>query len=74
MATTVLETCRVPAPPGVAIELSVPLTFFDIPWLHFHPIRRLLFYAYLCSKPYFLGPSFQNSKNVSPSLSGTTSQ
>ncbi|KAL0374147.1 UNVERIFIED_CONTAM: Malonyl-coenzyme:anthocyanin 5-O-glucoside-6'''-O-malonyltransferase [Sesamum radiatum] len=54
MATTILEACRVPAPPGVAADLSVPLTFFDIPWLHFHPIRRLLFYDYPCSKPYFL--------------------
>ncbi|KAK4397969.1 Malonyl-coenzyme:anthocyanin 5-O-glucoside-6'''-O-malonyltransferase [Sesamum angolense] len=26
----------------------------DIPWLHFHPVRRLLFYDYPCSKPYFL--------------------
>ncbi|KAL0410888.1 UNVERIFIED_CONTAM: Malonyl-coenzyme:anthocyanin 5-O-glucoside-6'''-O-malonyltransferase [Sesamum latifolium] len=54
MATTMLETCRVPAPPGASAELSVPLTFFDIPWLHFHPIRRLLFYDFPCSEPYFL--------------------
>ncbi|KAL0354190.1 UNVERIFIED_CONTAM: Malonyl-coenzyme:anthocyanin 5-O-glucoside-6'''-O-malonyltransferase [Sesamum angustifolium] len=52
---TILETCRVPAPSGAAAELSVPLTFHDIPWLHFlHPIRRLLFYDYPCSKPHFL--------------------
>ncbi|KAL0444087.1 UNVERIFIED_CONTAM: Malonyl-coenzyme:anthocyanin 5-O-glucoside-6'''-O-malonyltransferase [Sesamum latifolium] len=51
---TILETCRVPAPPGAAADLSVPLTFFDIFWLHFHPIRRLLFYDYPCSKPHFL--------------------
>ncbi|KAI3457289.1 hypothetical protein Pfo_013952 [Paulownia fortunei] len=49
-----LETCRIPPPPGEAAELSVPLTFFDIRWLHFHPIRRLLFYDYSCSKAYFL--------------------
>ncbi|KAL2251300.1 malonyl-coenzyme:anthocyanin 5-O-glucoside-6'''-O-malonyltransferase-like [Sesamum indicum] len=54
MATTILETCRVPAPPGAAANLSLPLTFFDIQWLHFHPIRHLLFYDYPCSKPYFL--------------------
>ncbi|KAL0308774.1 UNVERIFIED_CONTAM: Malonyl-coenzyme:anthocyanin 5-O-glucoside-6'''-O-malonyltransferase [Sesamum radiatum] len=54
MATSVLETCRVPAPPGATADLSVPLTFLDIAWLHFHPIRRLLFYDYPCSKPYFL--------------------
>ncbi|KAL0444213.1 UNVERIFIED_CONTAM: Anthocyanidin 3-O-glucoside 6''-O-acyltransferase [Sesamum latifolium] len=32
----------------------MPLTFLDIPWLHFHPICRLLFYDYPCSKLYFL--------------------
>ncbi|KAL0399973.1 UNVERIFIED_CONTAM: Malonyl-coenzyme:anthocyanin 5-O-glucoside-6'''-O-malonyltransferase [Sesamum radiatum] len=51
---TILETCRIPAPPGTTSELSMPLTFLDFPWLHFHPVRRLLFYDYPCSKPYFL--------------------
>ncbi|KAL0394656.1 UNVERIFIED_CONTAM: Malonyl-coenzyme:anthocyanin 5-O-glucoside-6'''-O-malonyltransferase [Sesamum latifolium] len=51
---TILETCQVPAPPVAAADLSVPLTFFYIFWLHFHPIRRLLFYEYPCSKPHFL--------------------
>ncbi|KAL0346458.1 UNVERIFIED_CONTAM: Malonyl-coenzyme:anthocyanin 5-O-glucoside-6'''-O-malonyltransferase [Sesamum calycinum] len=40
MATSVLETCRVPAPPGATADLSVPLTFLDIAWLHFHPIHE----------------------------------
>ncbi|KAL0362341.1 UNVERIFIED_CONTAM: Malonyl-coenzyme:anthocyanin 5-O-glucoside-6'''-O-malonyltransferase [Sesamum calycinum] len=57
----ILETCRVPAPPGAADDLSVPLTFLDIFWLHFHPIRRLLFYDYPCSKPHFL-------ENIAPKL------
>ncbi|KAK6157238.1 hypothetical protein DH2020_011486 [Rehmannia glutinosa] len=53
--TTLLETCRIPPPPGgAAAELSVPLAFFDIIWLHFHPIRRLLFYNYPCSEAHFL--------------------
>ncbi|KAL0399896.1 UNVERIFIED_CONTAM: Malonyl-coenzyme:anthocyanin 5-O-glucoside-6'''-O-malonyltransferase [Sesamum radiatum] len=51
---TILETCRVSAPPGAVADLSVPLTFFDIFWLHFHPIRRLLFYDYPCSKSHFM--------------------
>ncbi|KAL2245797.1 malonyl-coenzyme:anthocyanin 5-O-glucoside-6'''-O-malonyltransferase-like [Sesamum indicum] len=51
---TVLETCRVLAPPCVAPELSMPLNFLDIPWLHSNPVHRLLFYDYPCSKPYFL--------------------
>ncbi|KAK6157237.1 hypothetical protein DH2020_011485 [Rehmannia glutinosa] len=49
---TLLETCGVIPPP--AAELTVPLTFFDICWIHFHPIRCLLFYDYPCSKPYVL--------------------
>ncbi|KAL0306922.1 UNVERIFIED_CONTAM: Malonyl-coenzyme:anthocyanin 5-O-glucoside-6'''-O-malonyltransferase [Sesamum radiatum] len=57
----ILETCRVPAPPGATDDLSVPLTFLDIFWLHFHPIRRLLFYDYPCSKPHFL-------ENIAPKL------
>nr|URM60597.1 malonyltransferase [Cistanche tubulosa] len=55
MTTTLLETCRVPPPAGAAAVLSVPLSFFDFIWIHFHPIRRLLFYSYPnCSRPYFL--------------------
>ncbi|KAG8386930.1 hypothetical protein BUALT_Bualt03G0200000 [Buddleja alternifolia] len=65
--TTILETCRIAPPPGEASELSVPLTSSDIIWLHFHPIRRLLFYEYPCSKPYFvetLIPKFKNSLSL----------
>ncbi|KAG8386931.1 hypothetical protein BUALT_Bualt03G0200100 [Buddleja alternifolia] len=49
-----LETSRIAPPPGQVSELSVPLTSFDIIWIHFHPIRRLLFYEYACSKHYFV--------------------
>ncbi|KAH6785573.1 hypothetical protein C2S51_038028 [Perilla frutescens var. frutescens] len=52
--TTVLETCGIQPPPGAAAELSVPLSFFDIVWLHFHPIRRLIFYEHPCSNADFL--------------------
>ncbi|KAK6134767.1 hypothetical protein DH2020_031501 [Rehmannia glutinosa] len=53
---TLLETCEISPPPAgdAAGQLTVPLTFFDIPWMHFHPIRRLLFYDYPCSESYFL--------------------
>ncbi|KAK6157233.1 hypothetical protein DH2020_011481 [Rehmannia glutinosa] len=51
---TLLETCRIPPPSGGAAELSVPLTFFDIRWLHFQPIYRLIFYDYHRSKEYFI--------------------
>ncbi|XP_057793358.1 malonyl-coenzyme:anthocyanin 5-O-glucoside-6'''-O-malonyltransferase-like [Salvia miltiorrhiza] len=52
--TTVLETCRIPPAPGGAAELSLPLTYLDVTWIHFQPIRRLLFYDHPCSKPQFL--------------------
>ncbi|KAL7086840.1 hypothetical protein ACP275_13G026800 [Erythranthe tilingii] len=53
---TLLETCRIPPPPGsaAAAELQLPLTFFDIVWIHFQPIRRLLFYEYSGSESHFL--------------------
>lgn len=65
-AATVLERCRV-APPlegGAAAELTLSLTFFDIIWVHFHPIHRLLFYRFPCSKTHFLEtivPDFKKS-------------
>ncbi|KAK6120599.1 hypothetical protein DH2020_045659 [Rehmannia glutinosa] len=42
--TTLLESYQIAPPPGTVADRSLPLTFFDIIWLHFHPIRRLLFY------------------------------
>lgn len=54
---TLLESCRIAPPPGgdAAEPLSILLTFFDIVWVHFSPIRRLLFYDHPnCSKAYFL--------------------
>ncbi|KAL0319609.1 UNVERIFIED_CONTAM: Malonyl-coenzyme:anthocyanin 5-O-glucoside-6'''-O-malonyltransferase [Sesamum radiatum] len=52
--TSLLESCHIAPAPGGAAELSLPMTFIDIFWLHFHPIRRLLFYEFPCSKVYFL--------------------
>ncbi|KAI3472303.1 hypothetical protein Pfo_030852 [Paulownia fortunei] len=62
---TILEDCLV-APPadGEVAEQTLPLTFFDIAWLHFHPIQRLLFYQFPCSNTHFLEtmvPSFKKS-------------
>ncbi|KAL8502267.1 hypothetical protein ACS0TY_021407 [Phlomoides rotata] len=53
--TTLLETCCISPPPGAAAdELTLPLSFFDIVWIHFHPIRRLLFYEHPCSNTEFV--------------------
>lgn len=52
---TELETCRVSPPPGAAAdELTLPLSFFDMMWIHFHPLRYVLFYDHPCSKSEFL--------------------
>lgn len=66
MASTILERCRVTPPPEgkAAAEQTLPLTFFDLPWLHFHPIQRLLFYQFPCSKTHFIEtivPNFKKS-------------
>ncbi|KAL3645421.1 hypothetical protein CASFOL_010601 [Castilleja foliolosa] len=50
--TTVVETSQVPPPPTTA-ALSLPLSYFDIIWIPFHPIRRLLFYNHPCSNSHF---------------------
>ncbi|XP_057792478.1 malonyl-coenzyme:anthocyanin 5-O-glucoside-6'''-O-malonyltransferase-like [Salvia miltiorrhiza] len=63
MTTTVLETCGIPPPPGAAAELTVPLCFFDIIWLHFHPIRRLIFYDHPCSEAEFSNTVVPNLKH-----------
>ncbi|KAL8497421.1 hypothetical protein ACS0TY_020929 [Phlomoides rotata] len=52
--TILLEKCRIPPPPGAAAELTVPLSFLDIIWLHSNPVRRVLFYDYPCSNPHFV--------------------
>lgn len=55
MTTLLLENCRVSPPPEEAeTELTLPLTFVDIVWITFLPIRRLLFYEFTGSKPEFL--------------------
>ncbi|KAK6919493.1 hypothetical protein RJ641_015397 [Dillenia turbinata] len=44
---SVLENCWVVPPPGTTVpEKSLPLTFYDLPWLQFPPVQRLFFYAF----------------------------
>ncbi|KAK4483422.1 hypothetical protein RD792_010609 [Penstemon davidsonii] len=65
-STTILSSCRI-APPTTTTEQSLPVTFFDMLWLHFHPIQRLLFYEFPCSKTYFL-------QNIVPKFNSSLSQ
>lgn len=58
---TLLEHCRI-GPPSAAAEVSLPVTFFDMIWLYFHPIQRLLFYEFSCSNSHFLETIVPNLK------------
>ncbi|XP_059661989.1 phenolic glucoside malonyltransferase 1-like [Cornus florida] len=40
----VVEHCEISPPPGSVPPTSLPLTFFDIPWLLFSPSQPLFFY------------------------------
>lgn len=54
MAATVLEVAHIQPAPDTVAELTLPLLHFDITWLYFHPVQRLLFFDSPCSKPHFL--------------------
>ncbi|KAH6780572.1 hypothetical protein C2S52_011809 [Perilla frutescens var. hirtella] len=54
MAATVLDRCQIQPSPDTVSELTLPLLHFDITWLYFHPIQRLLFFHLHCSKRHFL--------------------
>ncbi|KAL3814902.1 hypothetical protein ACJIZ3_016170 [Penstemon smallii] len=61
---TVHDHCRVAplASADLVAEQSLPLTYFDIIWLNFHPIQRLLFYQFPCSSAQFLEKIVPNLK------------
>ncbi|XP_073145059.1 malonyl-coenzyme:anthocyanin 5-O-glucoside-6'''-O-malonyltransferase-like [Henckelia pumila] len=52
--TSIVETCGITPPRGeVPPEISLPATYFDIMWILYHPIRRLIFFDYTESKSCF---------------------
>ncbi|XP_022727070.1 coumaroyl-CoA:anthocyanidin 3-O-glucoside-6''-O-coumaroyltransferase 1-like [Durio zibethinus] len=57
----VLDHSHVSPPPGSVPNTSLPLTFFDIPWLLCRPMQRLFFYEF----PY---STLQFSQTILPSL------
>ncbi|CAI9784435.1 unnamed protein product [Fraxinus pennsylvanica] len=50
----VLEQCQIQPSPDNVSELTLPLVHFDLTWLYFHPVHRLLFFEFPCSKPDFV--------------------
>lgn len=60
---TVLDKCRISPPPNTVGERSLPLTFFDLGWLLFHPIHQLFFYEFPHSKSHFIQTVIPNLKH-----------
>ncbi|XP_059596902.1 malonyl-coenzyme A:anthocyanin 3-O-glucoside-6''-O-malonyltransferase-like [Vitis vinifera] len=63
----VSEECRVSPPPNAVSEKSLPLTFFDLIWLHFHLAQSLFFYKFPHSKTQFIEtpiPSLKHSLSL----------
>ncbi|XP_047975666.1 phenolic glucoside malonyltransferase 1-like [Salvia hispanica] len=63
---SILRRCSV-APASDAPEQRLPLTYFDILWIFFHPIKRLLFYKHPCSAADF-------TETIAPNLESSLSQ
>lgn len=61
-AVTIHDRCRIAPPTDSGAEQSLPLVFFDMVWLHFNPIQRLLFYQFPCSNKHFLETIVPNIK------------
>ncbi|XP_047940886.1 malonyl-coenzyme:anthocyanin 5-O-glucoside-6'''-O-malonyltransferase-like [Salvia hispanica] len=61
--TTVIETCRIPPPQGVAAELFLPLSFFDMSYLDSNPMYVLNLYNHPCSEAEFSNTIVPNLKH-----------
>jgi hypothetical protein len=59
----VLEHCYVSPPPNSVPPTSLPLTFFDIPWLFFTPSQPLFFYEYPHPTSHFISTTVPNLKH-----------
>ncbi|KAA8526441.1 hypothetical protein F0562_008356 [Nyssa sinensis] len=58
-----LEHCQISPPPGSVPQTSLPLTFFDIPWLLFSPSQPLFFYEFPHSTAHFTTTILPNLKH-----------
>ncbi|CAK7349962.1 unnamed protein product [Dovyalis caffra] len=63
----VIDQFEVSPPPGSVTSTSLPLSFFDLPWLLCGPMQRLFFYEFPYSTLYFtqsILPSLKNSLSL----------
>ncbi|KAI3818932.1 hypothetical protein L1987_12754 [Smallanthus sonchifolius] len=60
---TALETCHISPPPNTVGDRTLPLTFFDLAWLLFHPIHQLFFYDFPHTKSHFIDTIIPNLKH-----------
>ncbi|KAK1356835.1 hypothetical protein POM88_050091 [Heracleum sosnowskyi] len=58
---TILEQCEVRPPPDTVAVKSLPLNFFDLIWLTFHPLGRVMFFEFPHSTTHFV-------QNIVPKL------
>ncbi|KAF9588952.1 hypothetical protein IFM89_017631 [Coptis chinensis] len=59
----VLEICQISPPLGSISTASLPLTFFDIPWLVLPPVQTLFYYELNHPKTYFMNTILPNIKH-----------
>ncbi|EEF49158.1 malonyl-coenzyme A:anthocyanin 3-O-glucoside-6''-O-malonyltransferase [Ricinus communis] len=59
----VLEHSKISPSPNSSPSTTLPLTFFDLPWLFFSPCQPLFFYAYPHSTSHFLSSTLPNLKH-----------
>ncbi|KAJ1395864.1 Transferase [Sesbania bispinosa] len=50
----ILDLCQVGPPPASLPSTTLPLTFFDLPWLHCRPAKRIFFYHFPHPTHHFL--------------------
>ncbi|KAJ0814021.1 putative anthocyanin 6''-O-malonyltransferase [Helianthus annuus] len=64
---TSVEKCNISPPPNTVGKRSLPLTFFDLVWLLFHPVHQLFFYDFPHPKSHFIEtviPTLKHSLSI----------
>ncbi|CAJ1834343.1 unnamed protein product [Sphenostylis stenocarpa] len=62
-----IEKCEVSPPPGSVPSTTIPLAFFDLPWLCCPPLKRIFFYHFPHSSKHFfqtLLPTLKHSLSL----------